>query len=273
MRYGVDITNFGEYADPRNVIRLAQMAETAGWEGLFVWDHLGFVWGVPSGDPWVVLAAVAASTARLKIGTSVTPLPRRRPQVLAHTLATLDILSNGRVVFGAGLGGVPAEYTAFGEPDDPMRLAAMLDEGLEVLSRLWSGERVMHHGPHYIAEGVTLAPLPIQRPRIPVWIGGESAPALRRAARWDGWIPGGVDEHGRITKSPEQLAAQVAIIRQQRTSAAPLEVAILGQSAPTERALARAYEEAGATWWLEMLHGLRGSFDEMLSRTAAGPPV
>jgi alkanesulfonate monooxygenase SsuD/methylene tetrahydromethanopterin reductase-like flavin-dependent oxidoreductase (luciferase family) len=188
----------------------------------------------------VVLAAVAASSARLKIGTSVTPLPRRRPQVLAHTLATLDILSNGRVVFGAGLGGVPAEYAAFGEPDDPMRLAAMLDEGLEVLSRLWSGDRVLHHGPHYSAEGVTLAPLPIQRPRIPVWIGGESAPALRRAARWDGWIPGGVDEHGRITKTPEQLAAQVAIIRQQRTSAAPLEVAILCQSASTERALARA---------------------------------
>ncbi len=273
MRYGIEVVNLGEFADPRVVVRLAQTAEAAGWEGLFVWDHLGFVWGAPSGDPWVILAAVAASTTHLRLGTAVTPLPRRRPQIVAQTLATLDILCEGRVVFGVGLGGVPAEYTAFGEPGEAKVRAAMLDEGLDVLNRLWSGEKVIHHGQHYTVEGVTLAPLPVQRPRIPIWIGGDSPPALRRAARWDGWIIGAVSPDGKMTRTPEQIAGQVAAIRQHRNGAAPFDVALDGYSGPGDRALAREYEAAGATWWLESVHGMRGSVEEMLARLAAGPPV
>jgi alkanesulfonate monooxygenase SsuD/methylene tetrahydromethanopterin reductase-like flavin-dependent oxidoreductase (luciferase family) len=112
VRYGIEITNLGDYADPRAVVRLARRAEASGWEGLFIWDHLGFVWGAPTGDPWIILSAVAASTARLTLGTAVTPLPRRRVQVVANELATLDLLSGGRAVFGAGIGGVPEEFTA-----------------------------------------------------------------------------------------------------------------------------------------------------------------
>src|ERR671913_1183827 len=156
MHYGVVTANLGDYADPRVAVRLARAAEAAGWEAFFVWDHLGFVRGVPSGDPWVILSAVAASTTHLKLGTAITPLARRRPQVVANTLGSLDLLSGGRMIFGTGLGGVPEEFTAFGEAGAAKERARMLDEGLAVLDRLWSGEMVTHHGQHYDVENVAL---------------------------------------------------------------------------------------------------------------------
>ncbi|MGI8866488.1 MAG: LLM class flavin-dependent oxidoreductase, partial [Rubrobacteraceae bacterium] len=145
MRYGIVVSNMGVYSDPREVVRLARAAEDAGWDGFFVWDHLGFVWDTPSSDPWVILSAVAACTERIRIGTDVTPLARRRPHIVANTLATLDILSEGRVTFGAGLGGVPREFAAFGDTGDAKERATMLDEGLAVLDRFMSGEEVTHH--------------------------------------------------------------------------------------------------------------------------------
>jgi alkanesulfonate monooxygenase SsuD/methylene tetrahydromethanopterin reductase-like flavin-dependent oxidoreductase (luciferase family) len=129
----------------------------------------------------------------------------------------------------------------------------MLDEGLAVLDRFWSGEMVTHHGQHYDVENVSLAPLPFQRPRIPIWIGGESPPALRRAARWDGWLAPTTSPDGTpiMDKDPGRIAEMVADIRRHR---------------------AHAYEAAGATWWLESIHDMRGSLDEMIARVEAGPP-
>jgi alkanesulfonate monooxygenase SsuD/methylene tetrahydromethanopterin reductase-like flavin-dependent oxidoreductase (luciferase family) len=275
MHYGIVTANLGDYADPRVAVRLARAAEAAGWEGFFVWDHLGFVRGVPSGDPWVILSAVAASTTHLKLGLAVTPLARRRPQVVAHALASLDLLSGGRVIFGAGLGGVPEEFTAFGDSGDAKQRAAMLDEGLMILDGLWSGETVTHRGQHYAVEDVSLAPLPLQRPRIPIWIGGEGAPALRRAARWDGWLAPATSHDGTPTmaKSPKRIAEMVATIRHHRTATSPLEVAIDGYSETGDPALPCAYQAAGATWWLESIHGMRGTLSEMVARVEAGPPV
>ncbi len=274
MRYGIVTANLGEYADPRGAIHLAREAEAAGWEAFFVWDHLGFVRGVPSGDPWVILSAVAASTEHLKLGLAVTALARRRPQVVANALTSLDILSDGRVVFGAGLGGVPEEFTAFGEPGEAKKRATMLNEGLTVLDGLLSGETVTHRGPNYAVQGVSLAPLPLQRPRIPIWIGGEGAPALRRAARWDGWLAPATSHEGTPTmaKSPERIAEMVAEIRRNRTTDAPFEVAIDGYSEAGDPALPRAYRTAGATWWLESIHDARGPLSEMIARVKAGPP-
>ncbi len=271
MHYAIEVVSFGAYADPRNVVSLAQAAEAAGWDGLFIWDHLAFTWGMPSGDPWVTLAAVAQATERLKLATFVTPLPRRRPQVLAHTLATLDLLSQGRVIFCAGLGGVPQEFAAFGEADDAATRAAQLDEGLGIVSRLLAGETITHCGPHYTVDGVTLAPRPVQRPRPPIWIGGDSQAALRRAARWDGWAAAGTDEHCGQTKTPERLAEQLAVIHQHRASAAPFDVTMDGCTTPADGALVREFADAGVTWWLEPLFGLRGSVEEMLARVHAGP--
>src|ERR671921_1563640 len=146
MRYGIVMSNLDDHADPRVAIRLARAAELAGWEALFVWDHLGFVWGSPSSDPWISLSAVAVCTTHLELGTAITPLARRRPQVVANALASLDLLSGGRVIFGAGLGGVPEEFSAFGDPGEAKQRAAMLDEGLTILDGLWSGETVTHRG-------------------------------------------------------------------------------------------------------------------------------
>jgi alkanesulfonate monooxygenase SsuD/methylene tetrahydromethanopterin reductase-like flavin-dependent oxidoreductase (luciferase family) len=239
VRHAVCVANFGTYADPHAVVRVARAAESAGWDGLFLWDHLAFVWGPPSADPWVTLAAVAASTRALTLGTAVTPLPRRRPQVVAQQLGTLAALNGGRVVLGAGLGGNEAEFSRFGEDFDPRRRARLLDDGLDLVRRLWEG---------------------------PIWIGGNSAAALRRAARWDGWIPNSLEPHG-LAMSPEEVRARVARIGR----GAPFEVAVNGLSEPGDAGLRGAYEEAGATWWLENLNDLRLGPDDALARVEAGP--
>jgi probable F420-dependent oxidoreductase len=268
VRHGLCLANIGTYADPRTVVALAEEAEQAGWEGLLVWDHLGFVWGPPAADPWVTLAAVAARTSSLVLGTNVTPVPRRRPHVLAHQVATLDVLSGGRVVFAAGIGGVASEFTSFGEEGDARVRAEMLDEGLEVLRALWSGERVDHQGRHYTVDGVTLAPRPVQE-RLPIWIGGNSKPALRRAARYDGWAADTTSPEG-MTLSPEDVSRSLETIRSLRDSDNPFDVVVMGHVDPGDRETPTAYSEAGATWWLENVHDRRGNFDEMLALVRHG---
>jgi probable F420-dependent oxidoreductase len=264
MRYGLLAANVGSYADPRNVVQLAQTAESAGWESLLIWDHLGFVWGPPAGDPRVTLAAVAASTSKLRVGTGITPVPRRRPQVLAHAVATLDVLSGGRVIFGAGLGGVPSEFTAFGEDDAPRLRAEKLDEGLDLLRRLWSGERVEHRGRHYEVNDVALAPLPVQRP-LPIWIGGNSTRARARAARFDGWFAD-TSSPDRMRMTPDELATLADAL----PTGDHFDVVVHGYSDQVDP---RDYDAAGTTWWLEDVHDMRGSFAELLRLVAAGPPV
>jgi alkanesulfonate monooxygenase SsuD/methylene tetrahydromethanopterin reductase-like flavin-dependent oxidoreductase (luciferase family) len=271
MHYGIEVVPLGEFGDPRVVVQFAQAAEAAAWEGLWVWDHISFFGGV--GDPWVILSAVAAATHRLKLCVGIAPLPRYRPHVLARITTSLDILSEGRLILGAGSGGVEGEFTAYGEPGDVRVRAAMLDEGLEVLTRLWTGEPVTHHGRYYTVKGATHVPTPVQVPRIPVWIGGESKPAMRRAARWDGWIISAASVEVKMIKRPRQLAEQLAYIRQHRTSDGPFDVAINGISGPGDGPLTREYKEAGATWWFESLFGIRGTVAEMLARIKDGPPA
>ena len=261
MRYGICLANIGTYSDPSVSVRVARAAEESGWEAVFVWDHLAFVWGAPAADPWVVLAAIAAETERVGIGTAVTPVARRRPQVLAQTVASLDLLSGGRVVFGAGLGGAESEFGKFGEPTDAKVRAAKLDEGLGVLRALWSGAEVRHRGDHYTVDGVTLAPSPVQE-QVPIWIGGNKQPSLRRAARWDGWIADSAAPTG-VTLSPDDLARSIETIGR----GDDYEVAVLGQS---DRGDPSQYAQAGATWWLENLHDGRGTPEEVLALVKEG---
>jgi probable F420-dependent oxidoreductase len=272
MRYGINVCTLGQYAEPALVVQLAEAAESAGWEAVFVWDHLAFAWGTPSADPWVVLAAVAQATSRVRLGTAVTPLARRRPAVVANAVATLDRLSQGRVVLGAGLGGVPAEFRAFGEPDEPGERASRLDEALELVAALWSGQPVAHNGRHYRVEGVSLAPLPVQQPRPPIWIGGDSPAARRRAARWDGWIIGGDDEHGAMVRSPDRFADEVADIMHLRGASRRYDVTLIGVSRGPDDPVLGSYATAGATWWLEHIHGRRAPLPDLLARITAGPP-
>lgn len=161
MRFSINIPNFGDFADPRNVATVAAAAEESGWDGLFVWDHVHYraYSGRPFGDAWLLLTAAALATSRIRVGTLLTPVARYRPQQLARQVATLDNLSRGRVVFAAGLGGpVDDEYGSFGDSTDRRVLAERLDEGLELLGRFWTGEAVDHHGRHYQARNVSLPP-------------------------------------------------------------------------------------------------------------------
>lgn len=281
MRYGLSVINFGEFAEARRMAELARAAEASGWDALLVWDHLAFVWGSPAGDPWTLVTACALATERLIVGTDVAVVARERPLPFASRLATIDRLSGGRLVLGVGLGGAPDEYRAAGEPVDLRERAALTDEMLGVLASLMAGEAVTHDGPSLTVRGVTLAPLPVQRPRIPVWIGGSSVGAKRRASRWEGWVPVTVDDSGNQTLFPEDVRAGIAFIRAERAAAgaaedAPFEVALHGETpgpGPEGDAVVAPWRDAGATWWLESLHGWRGSTEDLFARVAAGPPA
>jgi len=239
MRFGLIASNTGAFSNPKTVVRLAEQAEQAGWEALFLWDHLAWVWDGPAVDPWVTLGAVAARTERLLLGTGVTPVPRRRPQVLAVQVATLDELSGGRAVLGAGLGGNRREFEEFGESFDRERRWQLLEDGLELIRELWAG--------------------PLGPREIPIWIGGNSTRARRLATRYDGWMPD--------STSLDEMSMRPEDIRDDRQR----EIAVMGYSQPAETELHRAYADARTTWWLESLHDRRGSVDELLARVAAGP--
>ena len=258
---------FDELSDPGLVADLAVEAELAGWDGLFVWDHMLYRPPVTDvADPWVTLAAVARSTERLRIGPMVTPVARRRPHKLARETVTLDRLSGGRLVFGAGLGGDPGrELSGLGEETDARARARLLDEGLDLLLRLWSGEQVDHGGPAYTADGVTFGPPPVQQPRIPVWLGaryGFEAP-LRRAARYDGLFPIGLE-------SPADLTAMLAVVAAHRPpGAGPFDVAVQGtiDEAPGP------WVAAGANWWLVRFDPFTVTAAEVRSAIRRRPPA
>ncbi|MFJ5552463.1 LLM class flavin-dependent oxidoreductase [Streptomyces sp. NPDC093225] len=286
MRFSVNIPNFGDFADARNVATVAAAAERAGWDGLFVWDHVLHRrhQGRPFADPWMLLTAAALATSRIRLGALLTPVPRYRPQQLARQVATLDAVSGGRVVFAAGLGGpVEDEYRSFGDTAEPRLLAERLDEGLDLLARFWSGGPVDHRGTHYEVRDVTLLPATVQRPRPPVWIGGfwpRRAP-MRRAARWDGAVP--LFEtalHGHAP-DPAEVRELVAYVRTHRTTAPerPFEI-VLGGATPTDAAGAKdvigPLRDAGATWWDERQDQNGPDLDRLtpvLRRVEAGPPV
>ena len=181
MRWGLSISLSGELADPGVLAEVAVTGERAGWDGVFVWDHLWNRTSAPFADPFVTLAAIAVATERVVIGTMVAALPRRRPQLVAQATTSLDRLSGGRMVLGLGLGvDSYGEYSAFGEPaaDDRARGAA-LDAGIELLMPMLAGDPVPGAGGRVTTEAG------VQRPRVPIWIAGRAGlrAGPRRVAR------------------------------------------------------------------------------------------
>ena len=200
VRFGIDVPNFGEFSNPQTLGELAYEAEHSGWDGFFIWDHIALEMREPMCDPWIALTAVAMRTRRINIGPMVTPIPRRRPWKLARETVSLDHLSNGRLILGVGLGNPPdTEYERFGEDGDAIVRAQKLDEGLDVLAGLWSGEQFSYLGTHYQVTETVFLPRPVQSPRIPVWVASMSRNKrpLRRAARWDGVYPIRIGENGK----------------------------------------------------------------------------
>jgi len=191
MLYAISISPAGPGGDPAAMAELAVEAEQAGWDGIFLEDYIVYQGqaGMATYDPWVTMAAMAAATSRVCLGASVTPLPRRRPWKLASEAVTLDHLSNGRLILGVGAGDIHDQgFSATGEPLEPATRAQLLDEGLQIMTRLWTGEPVTFHGRHFRIEQLSLSPPPVQQPRIPVWIGGDwqLSGVKARVARWDG---------------------------------------------------------------------------------------
>lgn len=277
MRCAVGLPNLGDYGDPTLLVELARRAEDAGWEGVFLWDHMVYREpGWPAADPWVTAGAIAANTERVRLGVLVTPLARRRPWKVARETATLDVLSGGRLVVGAGLGARGhEEFAAFGDEADPRVRAEKLDEGLDILTGLWSGEPFSYDGRHHRIKETVFLPRPVQRPRPPVWIGGKwpRRPAFRRAARWDAVFPvfEGLD-YGEMAP-PERLAEAVRYTREHRATDAPFDVVLEGLSDGPDPERVAAYEAVGLTWWIEKLGWFRGPVDAMTGRIERGPPV
>ena len=253
------------------IIEAGAEAEATGWDGYFYYDHDA---GSGASDPWVVLAAVALHTQRIRLGAVLVPLPWRRPWLVARALTTLDHLSHGRTILPIGLGAVETEdwtrgTTALGEVVDRRGRAALMDEGLNIISGIWSGQPLAHHGKHY---RIVLPAMrtPLQRPRIPIWIVGAwgSSKSMRRVLRYDGWLPASVGD-GDWPAVKDYLAEHTPKDR-------PFDLVVEGRTPGDDPANARQiiqpYAGAGATWWLETMWFAPNEPADALARIRQGPP-
>ena len=281
IRFGLSIPNFGAFADPRFVGEIAHAVEEAGWDGLYIWDHVAISNEFPIGDPWIALAAAAGATSRIRLGTMVTPLPRRRPWKVARETVALDILSGGRFMFGVGSGSdMGGEFSRFGETETLRERAGMLDESLEILELLWSGQAVTFRGRYHRVEHARFEPRPIQRPRIPIFVAGHwpHVLPLRRAARWDGYAPLVRLGDGSVRYlTPDEIGAAVDEIGRLRGSMEGFDL-FAGGALPSSAATrdeVEAAAQAGATWWLGLIEVGRavGSSTDDLLRLARHVPL
>jgi alkanesulfonate monooxygenase SsuD/methylene tetrahydromethanopterin reductase-like flavin-dependent oxidoreductase (luciferase family) len=272
LRRGVYLPPFGPFGDPNVIVDLAVRAEAAGWDGVFLWDHVVSE-ATPIADCWTTLGAIAAATRRVLLGPTITPLPRRRPWVVARQASTVSRLSGGRLVLGAGLGSDESgDFSRFGEQTDQATRGAMLDEGLGVLEAVWSGQPLDHAGTYYDVHLGASAPEPHA---IPVWIASSTRHpgVLRRAAGWDGVFP--ISDH---TLAPEEVADIVGALRR---AGAPVGdrygVVIAGNASQAwerpnpDGVDLSAMVEAGATWWMESLIHV-DPLELSLEVVDAGPP-
>jgi alkanesulfonate monooxygenase SsuD/methylene tetrahydromethanopterin reductase-like flavin-dependent oxidoreductase (luciferase family) len=287
MKFGISVPPFGDYGDARYLANIAREAAAAGWDGFFIWDHIIFDPSFhPIADPWVALAAIAMHTQRIRIGTVVTPVARRRPWKLARETVSVDRLSNGRLILGVGLGDpVQWDYGFLGEAQDAKVRAKKLDEGLDILSGLWSGERFSYTGEHYQLAEMTFRPRPTQTPRIPVWVGGgwdKHAP-MRRAARWDGYFP--LKWGGSLT--PDEWRDIMRYIHEHCVGDTAFDFVHSGATPGDDPAKAaeiiNPYLDVGITWWMESVDPWRfglhweaqlppESMRQMDERIRQGPP-
>jgi alkanesulfonate monooxygenase SsuD/methylene tetrahydromethanopterin reductase-like flavin-dependent oxidoreductase (luciferase family) len=249
VRRGLYLAPFDELAEPAVLVAVAEQAEEHGWDGLFLWDHVAYQPPVSAlADPWVVLAAVAARTERLRLGPLVTPLVRRRVEKLARETVTLDRLSGGRLVLGVGLGStVSGELERFGEVVDARERARRLDDGLRRLTGFWSGE---------------FEPRPVQVPRIPVWVAARwpNRRPVRRALAWDGLFP--IELPG-----PEALAELAGEVAGERgPDGDPFDIAVEVDAGDD----LEPWRRAGATWLLTAF-GAQPRLAQVRDVIAAGP--
>ena len=275
MQYGFIIPG----GEAHEIIEMAQEAEQAGWDGVFYWDAICIEGAGPMFDPWAILAALAMRTKRVRIGAMLTPPSRRRPWKLARETATVDVLSSGRLIVPVGLGALDdGGFGKVGEVTDRKQRAELLDEGLEILMGLWSGQPFSFAGQHYTVKEMTFLPTPVQSPRIPIWIVGAwpRTKSMQRALRYDGLLPAKVDAKGALTEiAPDDLRAMKVYIAEHRPQTSPFDIVWEGETPGDDsrraREMVHPWEEAGATWWLEARWG-PSRLDEARTRIRQGPP-
>jgi alkanesulfonate monooxygenase SsuD/methylene tetrahydromethanopterin reductase-like flavin-dependent oxidoreductase (luciferase family) len=282
MKYGINIPNFGWFGNINTLVEIAIEVEDAGWDGFYLWDHI-LVFKqedmiLPFVDPWIALAAIACNTKRIRLGPLITPLPRRRPWMVARQALSVDHLSNGRLILGVGLGAPPdVEFEYFGEESDTKIRAKKLEESLDIIRGLWTGERFSYKGEYYQLEEMTFLPKPKQEKGIPIWVGGSypfKAP-FRRAARYEGVAP----VHSRWPEplAPEHVRRVVEIVESERGDLKGFEVAVAGETTGTDsdsdKAKIESWAQVGATWWLEDINGMRAEINDLRDRIRRGPPA
>lgn len=219
MKFGIQLPHFGPHASGEGAIALARRAEALGFDSVWVGDHIVYPpplaerFGAEFYEAVTTLAYVGAATSRIRLGTAVLVIPYRNPLVLAKQLATLDVLSGGRLTVGIGAGWSADEFAALGAPF--AERGAATDEYLRVMQALWTEERPRFAGKFFAFPEMLFAPRPRQRPAPPIWVGGNSPRARRRAAELgDAWLPIWHRPTGRGF-TPEALREQVAELRAQ----------------------------------------------------------
>ena len=281
MKYGFIIPR----GDVHTIPELAEKVEAAGWDAVFIPDCISIeTEQYPATewyDPWVLLAVIAVRTRRVRFGTMLTPLSRRRPWKVARETVTLDHLSNGRLILPVGLGaaGDDAGFYKVGEAMDRKTRAKLLDESLEIITGLWSGQQFSYEGEHYHVRGMTLLPPPVQSPRIPIWVVGAwpRTKSMKRVLRYDGLLPNKLDQDGRLAEiAPADIQAMKTYIDEHRTSDIPFDIVWEGRTPGEDRekgaAIVRKWQEAGVTWWLEAMWESDVTMDDVRERIEQGPP-
>jgi len=271
MRYGVVLPG----GTPAQQLDQALLAERAGWDGVFVWEA---AYGV---DAWALLAAMAVRTARVRLGTMLTPLPWRRPWKVASQVATLDQISGGRAVLAVGVGATDTDLPDTGEVTDLRGRAERMDEGIDLIRALWDGQ-TSYEGRYYRYRtgrmDLTSAARPVQE-RIPIWVVGvwPRPKSMRRALRCDGIIP------QYQTPGRDPVPDDTRAVRQwlSEHGAGPGFDIVADGETPTQdpaaaAARVRSWAGAGCTWWLEtrweMPHDSPERMKQIEERLAAGPP-
>lgn len=284
LNHGLVLANMADIADTAALVDYGVAAEAAGWDGVFLIDHLIYPPEQHEGcsDPWMTLAGIAARTDSIRLASWVTPVARRQPWQLARDLATLDRLSDGRVILGTGLGSEP-DYTPFGRSYNTTKVSERYDEALEVIAGLWRGKPFSYDGEHFTLEDVVMLPTPAQEPRIPIVTGGfwpNKAP-FRRGARWDGIAPlspviRGVADNAtqgdEVTASPEdELRAMVEYYLVVADEPGEIILPVDFPHAPPN--VLDLYESMGVTWGLTTTWDQSHNYNLTMDRIQEGPPA
>jgi len=279
MQYGIIIPG----GEPAFQCELAQAAEAALWHGVFVPDGIAIQDfsgnAMPLFDPWVMLAAIAAKTQRIRIGPLIAAVPRRRPWKLAKETGTLDHLSNGRLILAAGLGASPDDgaFSKVGEPTDLKTRAELMDECLAIVDGLWTGKPFSFTGKHYRVDNMTMVPAPIQKPRILTWVVGvwPKMKSMNRVLRWDGIVVQKYKAGPGQKTDPDDIKAIREFVEKHRSASNAFDIVVGGRTPrknpksvlPHVKSLA----DAGATWWLEEMWSVNEK--DYRRRIEQGPPA